>query len=142
MLPIVLTLLAIALSFAFLRPYLRKPEQRTTLLRVALILLPLAIVGYFVITYINYDSKPDAFRQGLELLQNNKDIQNKIGVYNSYSYFNKDLPKKDDNPAKFKVELTGSIATIYLYCEVQKDTKGDWHILKIKQDSLVKHTDE
>jgi hypothetical protein len=142
MLPIILTLLAIAISVVFLKPYLRTPEQKRTLLRFGLILLPLAIIGYLAVTYINYNSKPDAFRYGVELLQNNKDIQNRIGIYDSYSYFDKDLPKKGDNPAKFKVELTGSLATIYLYCEVQRDIKGKWHILNIKQDSIVKHKDE
>jgi hypothetical protein len=138
MLPVILTLLAITISVIFFKPYLRTPQQRRTLFKFGLILLPLSIIGYLVVTYINYDSKPDSFRRGVELLQNDKDIQSKIGIYDSYSYFDKDIPKKDDNPAKFKVELTGSLASIYLYCEVQKDTKGKWHILKVKQDSLVK----
>src|SRR2546421_247778 len=136
MLKILLSLFSIFLSWIFLKPYLKNPTQRNVLIRFGLILLPLSILGYLVVMYINHYSKPDSFERGVELLQNNKEIQNKIGDFDSYTFFEKDLPKKEDNPATFKVALTGSISTIYLTCQVKKDTSDKWHLIAIKQDSL------
>jgi hypothetical protein len=90
--------------------------------------------------YVNHYSKPDSFEHGVALLRIDKGIQNKIGDFDSYTYFDKDLPNKKDNPAYFKVSLKGSIATIYLTCKMKKDTLGQWRIIEIKQDSLSKNS--
>ena len=136
MLQILLSLFFIGISFFSLKPYLKNPAQRKTLIRVGLILLPLSLLGYLAVTYIN--SKPDSFERGVEMLKSNKEIQSKIGDFDSYTFFEENLPKKEDNPASFKVELQGSQASVYLTCKIKRDTLGRWHFLKIKQDSLKK----
>jgi len=136
MLPVISTLLAVAISIVFLKPYLRTPERRRIFLRFGLILLPVATIGYLVVTYINYNSKPESFRNGVQLLQKNRDIQRRIGIFDSYTYFDKDLPKKTDNPALFKVSLKGSLATIYLTCKMSKDSTGKWKMVEFYQDSI------
>lgn len=117
---------------------MKNKSQRLSTLRLFLILVPLAIITYWVITYFTYYNKPASFENGVELLKSNKDIESKIGTYESYTYFDKDLPKKTDNPAFFKVSLKGSTATIYLSCKIKKDTSGQWHLIEVKQDSLSK----
>ena len=72
------------------------------------------------------------------MLEQRPDILNKIGAYKSYSYYDKDLPKKGDDPARFKVSLKGADATIYLSCVATKAKSGTWFLAQIKQDSLVK----
>lgn len=138
MLIVVISIFSIILTVFFLRPYMRTKSQRVRSLRWFLALIPLAIFAYWIVSYFTYYNKPESFAKGVELLQDDKGIQSKIGGYQSYSYFDKDLPKKTDNPASFKVSLKGLLATIYLSCKIKKDTSGKWHLMEIKQDSLIK----
>jgi len=107
-------------------------------LKLFLIFSPIALIGYWVVTYFTYYDKPESFRSAIDILQQRTDIKSKIGDYQSYSYYDKDLPDTNDNPAKFKLSMTGSDAIIYLSCEVQKKAAGKWVFTKIKQDSLVR----
>jgi heme/copper-type cytochrome/quinol oxidase subunit 2 len=129
---------SIVLTYLFIRPFMKTPQQRTRMVKLFFVLIPAAIVFYLAVTYFTFNDKPASFKTGVELLQTNKYIKNKIGYYDSYSYYDKDLPKKTDNPAFFKVSLKGSSATIYLSCKIQKDTLGEWHLTEIRQDSLGK----
>lgn len=126
MLIIIVSSISVVLAYFFLKPYIKNKSQRVSALRLFLILVPLAIITYWVITYFTYYNKPASFENGVELLKNNKDIESKIGTYESYTYFDKYLPKKTDNPASFKV----STATIYLSCKIKKDTLGQWHLME------------
>lgn len=140
MIILIVSSISLVLAYFFIKPYMRTKSQRMIGLRVVLISIPLAIIAYWIVTYFTYYSKPESFEQGVELLRNSKDIESKIGIYESYTYFDKDLPKKTDNPATFKVSLKGDLATIYLSCKVQKDKSDQWHIVEIKQDSLKKQS--
>lgn len=80
--------------------------------------------------------QPTSFKEGVELLQNDKGILDKIGGYSSHSWKESELPKETDNPARFKVSLKGTHAKIYLTCEVQKGPSGKWVLSSVKQDSL------
>lgn len=93
---------------------------------------------YWILIYFTFDRKPDTFKNAVELLQNNKSIIEKIGDYESYSYYTYDLPREKDNPANIKASLTGSEAVIYISCKIQKDAVGKFHLVQIHQDSLVK----
>ncbi len=126
----------IVMAYFFLKPYMQTKEQRIKALRILLILVLSSIIFYVIITYLTYTTP--SVENGVELLEKRQDISNKIGNYQSYTYFDKDLPKKEDNPASFKVALNGSLATIYLSCKVRKDTLGVWHLIEIKEDSLKK----
>ncbi|WP_170113630.1 hypothetical protein ABZR88_01000 [Mucilaginibacter yixingensis] len=63
---------------------------------------------------------------------------NKIGGFESFSYYEHNLPKKTDNPAYFKVSLSGPDGEIYLSCKVKKRKDGNWQLLETIQDSLVR----
>lgn len=138
MLIIIVSSVSLVMAYFFLRPYMQTQSQRMKMLRWGLILVPLAIVAYWIVTYFVFYSIPESFEKGVELIENNKEITSKTGSYQSYSYFDKDLPKPADNPAWFKVSLKGSLATLYLSCKVSKDTLGKWHLIEIKEDSLKK----
>ncbi|MDB5146196.1 MAG: hypothetical protein JWQ57_216 [Mucilaginibacter sp.] len=138
MLIVIVSSFSIVLAYFFLKPYMKTSSQRKSALRIVIIIVPLAIIAYWIVTYFTYYNKPESFEKGVELLESSKDIKGKIGSYESYTYFDKDLPKKTDNPASFKVSLKGSLATIYISCKVGKDTSGNWHLLEVKQDSLSK----
>lgn len=112
--------------------------QRRVLLRLYIILVPLSFIAYGISNYFIYYNIPESFEKGVELLKKNKNIQSEIGIYESYTYFNNDLPEKIDDPASFKVSLTGDFATIYLSCKIAKDEFGTWRLIEIKQDSLKK----
>ena len=138
MIIVIVSSISLVLAYFFIKPYMQTKSQRMTALRIVLILIPLAIIAYWLVTYFTYYNKPESFEKGVELLKNSKDIKSKIGSYESYTYFDKDLPKKTDNPAAFKVSLKGDLATIYLSCKVQEDKLGQWYLVEIKQDSLKK----
>jgi hypothetical protein len=138
MLIVVIGFLSLIFTYFVLRPFLRTKSQRISPLGLFLIIFPLVIVAYWVFTYFTNFDEPESFTKGVELLEDDRDIRGKIGNYESYSYFEKDLPKKEDNPASFKVSLKGSAATIYISCKVKKDISGQWHLVEFKQDSLKK----
>ena len=128
--------IALVMSFFFLKPYIKTSLQRSKLLKLFLILIPVAIVVCWIITYFAFYNQPESFETGITMLQNDKEIKNKIGDYESYTYFDKDLPKKTDNPALFRVSLKGSLATIYLTCKMSKDSTGKWKMVEFNQDSI------
>jgi hypothetical protein len=101
------------------------------------VLIPIAIVGYWAVTYFTYYDKPKSVRESIELLERS-DIINKIGSYECYSYYDENLPDETDNPARFKLSMKGSNAIIYLSCEAKKTGSGKWILTKIEQDSLIK----
>lgn len=138
MLIIIIALAALILSYFFLKPFIKTPQQQRKFFKRFLIITPVAVIGYWVIFYFTEYNKPESFRTSIELLEQRQDVKNKIGSYESYSYFRKDLPLNTDNPARFKLSMKGSDATIYITCEARKNKKGEWYISKIKQDSLVK----
>ena len=124
------------MAYFFLKPYMQTKAQRIKVLSLFLILALLSAIFYFITTYLMYTTA--SFENGVELLQKRQDISNKIGNFKAYTYFERDLPKKEDNPAFFKVALNGSLATIYLSCKVRKDTLGVWRLIEVKEDSLIK----
>jgi len=77
-------------------------------------------------------------KMGIDILQNDPKILNKIGDFESYTFDQDSLPKETDNPARFKVKLNGSAASIYLKCTMQKGKSGKWFIQELKEDSLKK----
>ena len=137
MLEMIISSLSVILAYFFFKPYMKSKQQRLRALRLTLILFFLAIIAHCLINYFAFN-KPESFESGVELLKNSKAIESKIGNFESYSYFDEDLPKNNNNPASFKVSLKGPKATIYLSCRIKKDTLGKWHLIEAKQDSLVK----
>lgn len=138
MLIAVISLTALLISYFYLKPFAKTHEQRVRLFKWILVLIPVAIVGYGVVTYLTEYDKPKSVRDSIDLLEQRSDILSKIGAYESYSYYDKDLPNKEDNPARFKLSMKGSIAIIYLSCEARKTDLGKWLLTQVRQDSLVK----
>lgn len=138
MLIAIISLVGLIISYFYLKPFAQTRDQRARLFKWILILIPVAIVGYWVVTYLNEYDKPKSVRDSIELLEQRSDILSKIGSYESYSYYDKDLPNREDNPARFKLSMKGSNATIYLSCEAKKTDSGKWLLSQIKQDSLIK----
>ena len=120
------------------RPFLKTKENRLRLLKLHLILFPLAFLMYLFYLFIDRQGKVESFREGVKLLKANKEILNKIGYVESYSVYPSWMPKETDNPASFRVSLKGDSEEIYLTCKVQKDSSGIWHLTAIHQDSLIK----
>ena len=139
MLIIVVIGLSVFLSVFYLKPFTKTPEQRIKFLKLYLLIIPFAIIGYWLVTYLAKFDEPNSFSSSVDALKQRSDIKNKIGSYESYSYFDKDIPKETDNPAKFKLSIKGSKATVYLTCEAIKNKSGEWHLTKITQDSLINH---
>jgi hypothetical protein len=137
MLQIVLLFIGFSISYIFIKPFLKVKEYRNLLLKILLFLAPASLIGYGIVTYINH--KPDSFTEGVELLKETDSISAKIGTFDSYSYYEKDLPKETDNPAKFKVSLNGDSASIYVTCVVIKNSKGKWNLKSVQQDNIVKN---
>lgn len=134
MLYVLIGFVSIALSYFFFKPLWR----RYNLKKVFLILFPVSVLVYFAIMYFIVYSKPASFRTAVELLSNDSTMVNKIGGYESYSYFEKDMPDQKDNPAFVRFSLNGPKGELYLSCKVIRDTSGDWSLVYVKQDSLVK----
>jgi len=61
----------------------------------------------------------------------------KIGDFESYSYFEYNMPADTTNPAIIHVEFNGSVANVFLTCKTRKDVTGQWGLTEIKQDSLI-----
>ena len=104
----------------------------TSLLISAFVIIVMTIIAWCCITY----STPESFRAGVKLILQNDTIMNKIGNYESYTYKATALPNKNDNPAKFNVEIKGSKGKLYVSCRVFKASSGEWQIVAIKVDSL------
>lgn len=138
MLIIVISLLGLIITHFCLKPFITTHEMRISLFKRVLLLIPIAIVGYSIITYFMEYDKAESVRVSIGLLERNSNIKSKIGSYESYSYYDKDLPEKDANPARFKLSMKGSNAVIYLSCEAEKDDSGKWCLTQIKQDSLIR----
>jgi len=134
---IIYILLLIPCYFLY-RPFLKTKENRLRLLKLHLILFPLAFLMYLFYLFIDRQGKVESFREGVKLLKANKEILNKIGYVESYSVYPSWMPKETDNPASFRVSLKGDSEEIYLTCKVQKDSSGIWHLTAIHQDSLIK----
>ncbi len=122
-----------------MEPLLEHKKNPTPyLLKLYLGLAVISLVFYLFIKYfLSVQGLPTSFRKGVELLINNKEVISRIGSYTSYT-FNKDqLPKETDNPAFFKIAISGDSAkTIYLTCKMQKMSSGSWALKAIKIDSL------
>lgn len=124
----------IALSYFFFKPF----WSRFNLKKILFILFPASILMYWLIGYFVINNEPASFKAALELLKNDSTIMNKIGGYESYSYFKKDMPNQGDNSAMVKVSLRGPVGELYLSCKLVRDTSGNWSLVQIKEDSLVK----
>ena len=133
----VISALALLLSYFFYRPYLKTAESRRMVLKVHLILVPIALAFYLLASYLIGQGQPSSFSEGVELLKSNKEVINKIGTYQSYTFSKTELPKKTDNPATFKVAINGTMATIYITCTMEKGTSGKWFLKNIEEDSLT-----
>jgi hypothetical protein len=103
-----------------------------------LIITPLAIVGGLFGRYMYDRGKSESFNRGIDLLKSDKKVLDQIGRFESYTVVTDSLPKETDNPAKFKVTLNGTDASIYLECVMQKDEANKWFLKDMKEDSLVK----
>ncbi len=131
--------LGFVFSRQFIESYLPSSNDKSTLSRVYSILLPIVAVLLLGFYFWYNRGESESFDAGIELLSHKTEIINKIGGYKSYSIFNTDsLPKETDNPAKFRVELNGVTAIIYLECTMQKDKANNWSIKELKEDSLIK----
>ena len=135
---IILWLFGVVVSYYFIKPYLKSPGARKVIIRLYPIFLVIVFVLTFCVKYFMIDNQPESFTQGIEFLKNKKEVLNSIGEYQSYTFYEDSLPKKSDNPAKFKVALNGSVATMYLECTMQKEKSGKWFIKELKEDSLVR----
>jgi hypothetical protein len=134
----ILRITLLALLYFLIRPSIKTKAQRKSFLKSFIVIIPLVLVGYWMFNFYVSLQKPEAFEKGVELLKNNKDILRKTGAYQSYYYLQRDLPKKTDNPASFKVAIKGTIATAFLSCKIKKDSSGQWLWLEVKLDSLKK----
>ena len=135
---IILSVFGLVVSYYFIKPYLKLPGARKVFLRRYLVFLAIVFLVSICVKYFIIDNQPESFKQGVELLKNKKEILNKIGEYDSFTFYQDSLPKGTDNPARFKVALNGSIATIYLECTMQKDKTDKWFLKELKEDSVVK----
>ena len=96
-----------------------------------------ALGGYF---YLGLNNQPESFEEGMKVLLKNKHVLDKIGTYRSHSWKDREMPKDNDNPARFKVAIQGTDAKMYLTCIVERRSKGVWKLVKINQDSILKIT--
>ena len=140
MLFIEITIWVVSLITAYfiLKPFFRTAKNWSKIIWFYLILTPFALAFLVFAIYYYYSGQPESFKKGIELLSSNKKILSEIGDYKSYSFFKDSLPKKEDNPARFKVQLNGTAAIIYLRVIMQKDKTENWTLKDFKQDSLVK----
>ena len=138
MITLFLTSLFLLISYLFIKPYFKTKLQGVSLLKIIIIIVPLSIVFYVVISYFRWYTTPESFDVGVEQLKHRDDVRKAIGTFESFTYFDKYLPKKEDNPAEFKVSLTGSKATIFLSCKIKKMNSGEWKMISIRKDSISK----
>lgn len=89
MLIIIIALAALILSYFFLKPFIKTPQQRRIFFKRFLIITPVAVIGYWVMVYFTEYDKPESVRISIEILKQRSDIKNKIGLFESYSYFKK-----------------------------------------------------
>lgn len=134
MLYLLISVILIALSYFFFKPF----WSRFNLKKIFFILFPVSILMYWIVRSFVINNEPAPFKAALELLNNDSAIMNKIGGYESYSYFEKDMPSQGDNPAMVKVSIRGPAGELYLSCKVVRDTSGNWSLVQTKEDSLVK----
>lgn len=130
--------LGLLISYFVLRRYFNTPQKRKNLLIFYLIITPLAIAGALFGRYMYDKDETEAFKAAVSQLKSDPKVLKQIGDYKYYSFFPALLPKETENPAKFKVSLIGSDATIYLECVMQKDKSDKWFLKEVKEDSLVK----
>jgi len=121
-------------SIKFVLSLLKRVEiDRTVLIAFGLF----AIFGSLAMFFYMRSEETESFRQGVELLKSNKNINDKIGSFESYSFNENNMPDEKDNPAILHVSLEGSKAKIFLTCKIKKDKADDkWHFIEVKQDSI------
>ncbi|WP_165820641.1 hypothetical protein [Pontibacter virosus] len=124
------------LAYFFFKPYLKHPATRKKLIKTFLILLPIAVIGSYIGTYIIEAGQPDSFNEGVELVKEDKRIIEKIGSYKSLWFNENELPKETDNPADLFFELEGSKGVVQVKSKVAKDNTGRWYLVEV-QDSLI-----
>jgi hypothetical protein len=131
------SILVFLLFYFLFRQYFEAKKIRKTIFKTYLIITPIAIVFALLVRYIYYRGQSESFKTGIDLLQKDRKILNQIGDFKSYTFEPDSLPKETDNPAKFKVALNGSNATIYLECTMKKES-NKWFVKELEEDSLVK----
>ncbi|MGZ3763752.1 MAG: hypothetical protein ACXVB0_05785 [Mucilaginibacter sp.] len=104
--------------------------------REFIIFFAIAIPAFFAFIYFNLRN-PDFFEQGVEQLHANSYVENKIGSFNSHSYFKDRLPKNPAKQAVFQIELVSNTnnKVLYLTCKMRK-INDSWKLVAIKQDSI------
>jgi hypothetical protein len=79
--------------------------------------------------------QPKYFEQGVEQLHSSKYIKEKIGDFNSYSFYRDKLPENPKDQAIFQIEINSDSLKFYLTCGMKK-VGGDWKLISIRQDSV------
>jgi len=119
-------------TYTLVKPYIKSKDGRKTLLKYVLILCIIswggAALGWFLMR------QPDYFEQGIDQLHKSKYIAQKIGDFNSYSFYDRQLVKNPKNPVNFNVQINGDSLNLYLTCTMKK-YKDQWLLVYIKEDS-------
>ncbi|MCJ8165217.1 YwiC-like family protein [Pontibacter sp. E15-1] len=135
---IVLLFVAGGVLYFVFYPFLKNKINRKKTLRWFLFLyggaLLISTIGY----YFTGTDKPDSFKQGVELIKEQEAVKSRIGQFKALNFEEDDLPGKADNPADLKFTLRGSKASLLLEAKVAKDGDGNWYLIRIEKDSLLK----
>ena len=128
--------LGAVLAYFFFRPYLKHPTTREKLIKTFLLLLPIAVIGSVIGSYIIEAGQPESFNRGVELVKENPSVKEKIGSFRSLRFNKNELPKESDDPAQLLFELKGSKGAIQIKGTVTRDSNGNWYLVEM-QDSLI-----
>ncbi len=119
-------------------PFLKNKINRKKTLRWFLFLYGGALLLSTISYYFSGTDKPDSFKRGVELVKEKEAVKSRIGTFKAVTFEEDDLPSKADNPANLKFTVQGSKANMLIEAKVAKNGDGEWYLIRIEKDSLLK----
>jgi hypothetical protein len=127
------TFVSSAFLYSRFKTYFKTARSKKMLTRYVVVFISVAWGGAALMWF--FMRGPAYFEQGIDQLHTSKYIHDKVGDFNSYSYYSKKLAKDPAKQAIFQVTINTDSLNLFLTCTMHK-VGDDWKLIKIKEDSV------
>jgi hypothetical protein len=87
-------------------------------------------------------NEPDALEPAVKFVKNDPSIIKLIGEYKGHSYNKFNIPDNSRDYGFYNFKVNGKLAGLSMDCYVSKNDKGDWYIVKIKNQQFLENKAE
>ena len=86
--------------------------------------------------------EPDALEPAVKFVKTDPRIIKLIGEYKSHTYNKYNIPDDTRDYGFYNFTVNGDLAGLSMDCYVSKNSKGDWYIMKIKNQQFLENKAE